>query len=514
MLLRAAVICLAGLILIRAAVFLVYAYYTVLSPLQAYHLEGANVHFAWRFQHGLRLYPEASDGGLVDANLVGPCYFVVIGTIGNLFGADLPDLYTIGRCITVACSLASALLIGVYLRTQHGRLAVLVGAAAALGSGPMVGFGVMVRPDMMAHLLGLLGFLLCRRKSGSCAVASGMALSLSILTKQTTGLYLIAAALALWSEGRRRESAALAGSVCGAVFLVLILLRAAWEPKIVECFFGQTKISFSYDQYLLILGRLLRESPELIYFAMLGAWIPLGNGPVDDRRMRVLLAVVLGGSIGASAKFGSDLNYFLEGRLLAAVAVGSLCHVALAAPRAEWLASLAAGIVLFIPSVGVLASETVEASKYCETPLAFSDGAPSSRFKAYAPQYIALASHPGVRLLTDFDQIAAYQDRRAVLLDPYLLRLRAENGDVNLDGLISRVESRWYDYVVLTGDVNAPTYTRYFWRLPSALADAIRVNYRLHDRRNGFFIYHPAEFVEPRLQYRGRAGTETLRPDG
>lgn len=501
MLLRAAIICLAGVLLFRAALFLVYGYYTILSPVQAYHLEGVNVHLSWRFQHGLRLYSEASDGGLLDANLMGPCYFVVIGTIGNLFGADLPNLYTIGRCTTVASSLATALLIGAYLRTQHGRLAALVGTAAAIGSAPMIGFGVMARPDMMAHLLGLLGFLLCVRASRSSVAFGGTALCLGILTKQTTGLYLIAAALALWSEGRRKESATLAGSVCSAVLGVLLLLGATWEPKIVEHFFGQAEIPFAYDQYLLILGRLLRESPELLYFAMLGAWIPLGNGPIDDRRMRILLAVVLAGSLGASAKLGSDLNYFLEIRLLAAVVAGSLCHAALSERWAEWkrLTPLAAGIALCIPSVSVLASETVEARKLCENAFTFSDSAPSSRFKAYDTRYIALASDPNVRLLTDFDQLAAYQDGRARFLDSYLLRLRTERGEVILDGLISRVQSRWYDYVLLTADVNAPAYSRYLWRLPSPLTEAIRENYRLRERSNGLFVYRPAELVEPGL---------------
>ena len=75
----------AGLLLagvVRSLGFLTYVGYAIDSPLQVLILEGSNVHFAWRVQHGLCLYPDADHYPYV-ANLTSPVYFWVVGGLGR-----------------------------------------------------------------------------------------------------------------------------------------------------------------------------------------------------------------------------------------------------------------------------------------------------------------------------------------------------------------------------------------------------------------------------------------------
>lgn len=488
-----ALIGLAGTALVRAALFLVYCGYTVSSPVQAYHLEGVNVHFAWRFQEGLRLYPDPHDGPACIVNFVGPLYFMTVGTIGRVFDADVATLYTVGRCVSVSCSLAVALLIAAYLHVRHGELAAFVGGAMALGAAPMIGFGVMARPDMMADFLGAAGFFLCCRRSRRSGIAGILCLILSILTKQTAAIYLAAAVVVLFCEGRRRRSVTIALTSCGSVLGALLVLSAAGEPAVFEQFLGQAGIPFAQFQWMLLTDRLLERSPELLYFPLLGCWFGLGAGAEEDRRFCILTAVLLIGSTICSAKLGSDLNYYLQLRILAAIAAGAACRSALCPNATQWKGIVAVlfGVALCGPSLLGVVQAAREAHRLSHGPTDTHSIASSVRYRAYDPLYLEWAADPRVSLLTDFDQIAAHQAERAAFLDAYLLRLRVANRNADLSPLVHRVKAHDYDWIILTANIDQPSYRYAFWRLPSGLADAIRHHYRLAERRGGFFAYVP-----------------------
>ena len=89
-----------------------------------------------------------------------------MGGLGRLLAADVPTLYLIGRMVSLACGIATAVLVGGYfdaplwLTGRHRRCRVRAGAA------PMIGYAVMTRPDMLADLAGAAGFFLaCQRAS-------------------------------------------------------------------------------------------------------------------------------------------------------------------------------------------------------------------------------------------------------------------------------------------------------------------------------------------------------------
>jgi hypothetical protein len=83
-------------------------------------LEGASVHFAWRAQHHLPLYPP-QEGTSYTVNYMGPCYFWTVGYIGRLLDADIATLHLVGRAITFLCGLGPAIIAALYLHRRYGR---------------------------------------------------------------------------------------------------------------------------------------------------------------------------------------------------------------------------------------------------------------------------------------------------------------------------------------------------------------------------------------------------------
>ena len=91
------------------------------------------VHFAWRVQHGVPLYPDWKHYPHV-ANFYAPLNFVLVGSLGKAFGSDLTGLYLIGRIVTVASVILTSLVLGLAIYRRAGILPALVGTASALAS--------------------------------------------------------------------------------------------------------------------------------------------------------------------------------------------------------------------------------------------------------------------------------------------------------------------------------------------------------------------------------------------
>ena len=108
------------------------------------------------------------------------------------------------------------------------------------------------------------------------------------------------------------------------VLAVVALLAATSEPHIVQSLFGQGAVAFDAEQRLGILMLLLRRSPELLFFALLGCG--LWTSPMyKNHAMLILTAVWLAAAVFLCAKKGSDVNYFIPLRIVEAIAAGTFC---------------------------------------------------------------------------------------------------------------------------------------------------------------------------------------------
>ena len=500
-LIRIALAYFALLALGRAVLFLGYAGFEFLTPLQAYHLEPQMAHLAWRAQRGLALYPEWHEYPHV-LNVFGPLYFVLIGWIGRWIDADLLGLLRIGRLITDLAGLFAASLVGWATARREGRGAGIFAALMALGAAPMVGFGAMVRSDVTADLLGFAGFLLAvRRPSGWSRWLGAALLVAAIFTKQTVGLYLIAAVVALAVTGRRRGALGLAFGAGLATLGIAALATATVEPHFARDLFGAAETPVSLYDWNETLSRVLLIAPELPILSIAGAVLWAMRRP-RDLPLSVLSVVLLAGSVLMALKSGSDLNYFLGPRLVAAMAAGSIWGSSMRLvrersdhppPRLRIVATLAGLVVLAaMMNAGVL-----------HILAQFSWARYSYQYLSNEGKHIVgehrrlfrLAEDPDVSLLTDDGMVAMHQGIRAPFVDPWLFRILVLNGKIEPTEILRKLEGAEYDLLVTTHDLMAPTYLSYTFGLPPVLVEPARRSYRLDGMLAGMYLYVPRDGI-------------------
>jgi hypothetical protein len=475
--------------IIRATAYLAHALWEIPAPDQPHVLEGAFVHFARCVQTGMPLYPEGQ-GPLYTCNYMGPCYYWIVGALGRVFDADIHALYLIGRVVTFVCAFGPAAIAALYLWRRYGRRAGLAGFIFGLGSAPMIGYGAMVRPDMMADFLGAAGFLVVCACNRRWLPLAAVLLALGVLTKQTAGVWLLAAVVVLLSRHAWRHALSLSLAAVALVLAVVAILAETGQPHVFVSLFSQGGIPLDSRQQIGVMRLLLDQSPEMLFFALVGCgmWI---NRRYKDRALLILTCLWLAAAIFTCAKRGSSLNYFLPLRLTEAIAAGMLCVAALRSRshRLVWA-------VLAMAAAAVMAPSTVHALQAAQATakrLARLDTESGRAKQREFDHYARLAQDPTVRMLTDCDRLAVYQGARAVLFDPYSFRLQVETGQLDPQELVDRLQSRWFQYVILSADVSGVYSEFFFHRLPTQVATAVKANYRLQSHEAGLFVYVPRE---------------------
>jgi len=292
LLVRSLFVLLLVLAVFRAGFFVAYAFYQTVRSIEAYHLEPKMTHLAWRAQQGETLYPDWTSYPHV-SNFFGPVYFLGVGWIGRVWDADLDRLYRIGRVVTIGSGLLAALLVGGVAWRREGRWPGLLAALVAIGAAPMIGFGAMVRPDVTADLLGFGGFLAATSRSGRWgAPLGGALLILAILTKQTAGLYLVAAVFALAVTSRRRTALALAGGCALGLIALVALVMLTVEPRFAQDLLGEAETPYGIAGWYYTLRRMMILGREVFVLSILGIgfWTVRGR---SDAWIAGLLALLM-----------------------------------------------------------------------------------------------------------------------------------------------------------------------------------------------------------------------------
>ena len=78
---------------------------------------------------------------------------------------------------------------------------------------------------------------------------------------------------------------------------------------------------------------------------------------------------------------------------------------------------------------------------------------------------------------------------RADFGDPWLFRVLAETGQVDLKVMRDRVDSQYYDLIVTTSELERPAYDSYDFGLPMPLVERARARYVRIGTRAGLFLY-------------------------
>jgi hypothetical protein len=470
----------------RAYAYLVYAYHRLSAPTDPIAFESQTALLAWRAQAGLRMYPAWWDYPHV-ANFFSPCYFGLVGLLGAVAGADLAQLFLIGRAVNIVCGLLTTSVVGVYLVRRYGPWAGVAGAVLSLGVGPMHVASVVVRPDMMAELLGVAGFLLVgdrspRRHRAGCAL-----LVLAVLTKQTAVIFLLAGAVALLLAGQRRRAGEVLGGGLAALALIVGVMTLTLEPNFATSLLGEGRTPWVAAGRIETLRLLTTYDPDLLVFPALGllAW---NLGPAREVKMTTLAVVVFASGFVATAKYGSGVNYYLSLRVVEACAVGWLWHAA-RVRRAWQLVPLAA-----VACVGAWALEPGVAHTKAEAGSArtSADLARGGPDRSRLPAYCAidrLARDPDVKLLTDVGLFDLYRRERAAFGSPWLFRMLVQSGQVRPVAMERFIENEDYDWIITFFGLDSPDYESNGFCLPPPLVVRARAHYVPVGRLGGFYVY-------------------------
>jgi hypothetical protein len=248
------------------------------------------------------------------------------------------------------------------------------------------------------------------------------------------------------------------------------------------------------------------EAVVLVSFmpiAAAGLW-----GTIDPRRPRdlplaTLAAVQLAGSMLAATKLGSELNYFLGLRLVAALAGGAawgavrrFCSDPVdggggvrsrAARGVAAMVSLAMLCYAMIPGTLHDFEQMRAARRFNQH--AFGPGREILRLRQ---DIFDRASDPGAAILSDSGEIQLRLGERAPFVDPWLFRVMVTTGRIDPAEIRRRLESRDYDLVITTRDLfDRRVYDTYDFGLPPGLAEAARRNYRPVGAAGGLFVFEP-----------------------
>lgn len=449
-----------GLLLLAAlaplGAFLLYAFFQLPSPLETYHLEAKFVHFCWRVQHGLPLYPVWRSGPYV-SNFFSPLYFLVVGSIGSLLDATLNQLYPIGRAISFLANLGLVAMLALVVKARQGASAAALAVALGLGTAPEYGFAVMARPDVLAEFLGIAGFLLAIRRPQASQACGLLLLVLAALCKQTTLVYLLAASLAWFLEGERKRAAALLLTGIGLFALVVGLVTLLVEPRLLADLFGERVMPTDPAQWVSVWRRAAMQGLDTLLLVAFGAWY-WSRRPSRDLPFLALVLVLVPVALLTTAKRVADLNYLLGLRSLALLAAGALWHAASQAAQSH------------------------QFSQFLHAP-------PGQAMNRVIEAIGREAADPSLHVLTYSGSIDIQQGARTLCADPWLFRQLAERGQLDLTPLQQDIEQQRFDRVLTRSDLMLDSYSSYEFGLPPTLLEPLRRHYQPAGLAGQFFFY-------------------------
>ena len=482
--------------LARMVLYFAYAAACLPTPLEAFFLESKMVLLAYRVELGETLYPAWRDYPHV-ANFFGPVYFGLVGLVGSAFHLEIPGLFRVGRAVSFGSGLLTSLVVGLVVARRSGRFAGVAGSVLSLGSAAMFGFSVMARPDMLAELLGVSGFFLAGHRARLGRLAGGALLVLAIFTKQTAAIFLLAASMAWALEGNWRRGAwLLLGSLASTAAVVGSVTLLA-EPNFAGSLLGESKTPWDFSSFVENLRRAAALSPDLLLFPSLGL-VLWASGATGRREARpaTLTAIVLASSIGLAAKRGGDLNYYLSLRVCEGLAVGALWQawsLAVGSRSRPRFAALSTTTLLACLSMGPgllsVAAYAANERRVAE----FRDGPKWGEYMGFYRDLFGRARDPRSRLLTDSGLIDLYQGKRAAFGDPWLFRMLSETGQIDLKVMRDRIDSRYYDWIVTTAELDLPGYATNTFGLPRPLFERARARYVLVGYHSGLYLYKPRQ---------------------
>lgn len=467
---------------------------------------GLTTPYAFEYGEGFMLYFATHLGAMYEPigtepflpTVYPPLYHLLVGGLHWLVG-DRVGLFALGRSVSVAAAVATALLVAALVRastadagnagTVDGRWSAVAGAVAAgvfLSTPLTLQWGVAARVTILGLCLSVAAiyWYLAARDGSRRQVAGCAALCLlALYAKQSFVAAPLSIALALFLAGHRRRAAEFVLSLGAAGLLVLAALAAAtdgqaWYHLVVY----NSSQSVELARIAEFAARFVVAYPILL---------ALGGAVVLHRRSLVptvvLVYLVAAGAVAVATvgKPGSNDYYFFETVTALCVVAGCALAAALSPDRRLFgtgatPAARTFVVLILVAQVGL-----------------FLPGTPVDEPTGAAATAATIEGADGP-VLTEDNSLLVSLDRTPTH-EPFLTTQLAAAGTWDQTPVVRSIEEGQYSYVVLLFDVEGdPTYHADRWT--DAQLEAIAENYELAERNGDYRVYVPA--------------SETERPDG
>ena len=409
-----------------------------------------------------------------------PLQLVASGLVSRVLGLDVLGTLAVARGLTLAASVACAVLIGLVARAAGaGPLVALAGAVMFLPLPFLDAWGFALRPDTPSLALTLLAGLLLLSRPDRPWLAAAVSV-LAFFTKQTSLAFPVAATLWLLLQGRRRAAATFAGAwlalAAGGLGILEGLTGGQYVANTVVAHLGTPKNGFDLA---------LRDLRPLFEIG----WLPLGLAALAAglelaarRRPSLLTLYVLASlavTLATLRNSGSDVNYLIE------PAAAACALAALAIDRA-WR-----GLDRGAPAGVVAAAALAVAGPLWGLPLwdfwrheggvrvlgrlPIEEIARAERVLSQEPLAVLLAGRPLV--VSDTFQVSQLVDTRAF----------------DARDLERRIKRSEFDLIILSSDVSATRWWKRVPIFPEPLRVAVKDVYVSAGRVGPYWLYVPED---------------------
>lgn len=430
--------------------------------------ESLLVYCAQRVQHGQTLY---QDYHHFPYNYMPytPLFTWTTGIVARGLNADTETLFLLGRIFSLCGCFALAFLLYKHERkgTADGFLLCVSGAALFLSSTILRQWGVTSRPDILAVLLSLAGFLLYTRQEGKAArLLAIVLLVLAFLAKQSSLSAPAALVLSQTLGKRNREALTVALGFAIPAAVLLIAMHVATGGLSTLNIVENNAAPMQWINAKLIGVLFLQAAALPLILAVVGA----GEKGARDPAVLYLIASFALAAV-SSSKLGSNINYYLEPLAVSCLLVPSGIRVLTNGSKGS-LVVCALIVVLSLPAMGIIV---------------YSLQNPGFRADKNIRSLVQKTEGP---LLTDSPRLA-FLSRQQFLIDPFPFSYLEKQGRWDSADVVAMLDQHRIPLVVL----NLPIEDSLSWqgakRLPLTIIDAVKRNYTLHDRTDSYYVYTP-----------------------
>jgi hypothetical protein len=430
------------------------------QPYQVDYGEGFVLDMLARIARGLSLYPPATQPPYV-INPYGPVGYYVLAPIVKLFGVG----FTAPRVVVFAAGICCASAVALLVRQSCGSLSIGMAFGALYLTKPVVQYWLpRLRMDFIALAMSFAGLVIFAKRNRWY-----FSIPLFVAAFYCKSLFVAAPAacfLCVVIERNWRLLLKFSGSwiaLTGLVFLVLQRVTGGWF--VFDTVWSSASHPFRASVALDSLLHECRSNFLLIALALLPPVLRLARTdrarPLKIVSLPLLYFWLSFAAIVASGKMGATDNYFLEWEAVLCVCAGIGYRDLIEAardwsPAARWA----------VP--GILA--LVALSGFQRLPV---DNL--RRFSGCSGAYQYVEQHASDRMLSENIGAVVLAGKEPVVLEPFEWTREVLGAGWSDAAIVSSIESRQIDLVVLNRPADQPDDPLYRW--PHEVSEAIQENY-------------------------------------